>query len=292
MPIFLAAIHSMLGPYWDSIKKRLRQDDAAPLTIIDSPNLVGHPIGIAVLLLLGIFMIPSSPWFFFFWWLMILISSFANILTISGLIKTEFLAVEVIGSLSFVINSVFAVILLRENLTILQAGAIAIAAIGVLFFVWPKRDGKKVHFDRGAFFVLLAVILGGFSSICYKLATFHADSYGSFLSGRFIGDLIGWNTAWLISLFFLKRKPLPELKKVYQKSYGLVMVGGITITSLASSWVIYKLPVVNTAILSTLCFPVSYLISRFKYHEKITSRMWIGTLCIFISLLLFFLKIG
>jgi drug/metabolite transporter (DMT)-like permease len=287
MPILLAAINSILNPYWDTLKKRLAKDDVSSLTIVHSPNLFGHPIGLLILVMGGRFFIPRDPIFFLCWFMVIGLAACGSIFGIWGLLETKFFAVEIIGSLSFVANSIFAILILKEHLKYAQTFAIILALIGVILFVWPKKEKTVFTFDRGVLFVILSVILGGLGSVFYKMATFHTPNYATFLTGRFIGDLIGWTTIWLISMAMIKRNPISELRRVYGKKYGFGLVLGIAITSLLGSWLIYKLPVITMAMLSTLVFPASYFLSQLKYKEKITLKMWLGTSCIVGALGLF-----
>ena len=289
MLILVTALKHLFDPYWDTLKKDLAKENVAPLTIAQSPNLLGHPIGIIVLIVSGIFVIPREITFFEFWLGMIAISSCAYILTIRALIETKFFAVQVLGSLVFVTSSIFAVIILGEKLHHFQVIAIILATIGVSLFSWPKIKDSLFIVDKGVIYILIAVTIGGLTSVLYKIATLHAQSYSSFLTGRFIGDLIGWNIVWLISLVVIKRNPLRELGNVYGNTHGLRMVVGVATSTLLSSWLIYKLPVTTMAILSTLTFPASYFLSQLKYREKITLKMWLGTFCILGALLLFFL---
>lgn len=289
MLILITAFKNLFDPYWDTLKKRLGEEGVAPLTIAHSPNLFGHLIGILILFSLGIFIIPSDIKFFGIWLGMIAISSCGYILTIWALIKTKFFGVQVLQSLSFAANSIFAVIILGEHLSVFQGVALICALIGVILFSWNRTKGTSFTIDKGVLYILAAVIIGGFTSVLYKIATFHTPNYFSFLTGRFIGDLIGWTIVWLISLMILKRNPLRELRNVYGTKYGLKMVFGVAASTLLVSWLIYKLPVTTLAVLSTLTFPASYFLSQFKYKEVISIRMWLGTFFILGGLLLFFL---
>ncbi len=288
-PFLIVIINSIFGPYWDTLRKRLASNDVSPLTITNSPNLIGHPIGMGILFLSGLYFIPTDPKFFVYWFIMISIAACSSILTIRGLLETNFFAVQVIGSLSFVANSIFAVLILGEHLKLIQILAISLSVIGVVFFVWPENKKRKLIFDRGILYIILSVLLGGVGSIFYKIATFHTPNYPTFLTGRFIGDLIGWTLVWVISLLVIKRNPFLELKKVYSNKYGLMLAIGVSVSTLFSSWLIYLLHVTTTAILSTLAFPMSFFLSQSKYKEHITFKMWLGTALIILALILFFL---
>ena len=279
MEILLVVINNLLGPYWDTLKKRLGREKVAPLTITHAPNLIGHPIGIALLCAAGVFALPDHR-FFVLWLVLIVLSALSSILTIWGLLKTKFFAVEVIGSLGFVANSFFAVLILGEHLKTHQVLAILFALIGVILFVWPKAAVGKFTFDKGMLYILLSVLIGGLSSIFYKMATFTTTNYWTFLSGRFVTDLVGWTTVWLISLAMIRRNPFTDLGNVLEKRHGQIMVAGIAVSSLLSSWLIYKMPVTTLAMLSTLGFPAAYFLSQMKYKERISFRMWMGTLFI------------
>jgi drug/metabolite transporter (DMT)-like permease len=279
MEIFLVVLNNLFSPYWDTLRKRLGREKVAPLTITNSPNLIGHPIGIALLCAAGVFALPDHR-FFLLWICLIVLSACSSVLTIWGLLKTKFFAVEVIGSLGFVANSFFAVLILGEHLKTHQVFAILFALVGVILFVWTKESIGKFTFDKGMIYILLSVLIGGLSSIFYKLATFTTPNYWTFLSGRFVTDLVIWTTVWLISLAMIKRNPITDLGNVYLKRHGQIMVAGIVLSGLVSSWLIYKMPVTTLAMLSTLGFPAAYFLSQIKYKERISFRMWMGTLFI------------
>ena len=289
MLIFLTIIHNLAQPYWDTLKKSLAKENVSSLTIIHSPNLVGHPIGIIILIALGIFTIPSNPQFFLFWFGMICIASVSLTLNIWGLLETKFFAVQILNKLGFVTSSIMAVLLIGETLTSLQVISLVLGVIGVAFFAWPQHLSRSNFvWDRGVIFIVISLILSGFSSVFYKIATFHTPNYITFLSGRFVADMIGWTAVWLIiSLCFLKRNPIKELVRCIKNQSGLIMIIGIAVSTLLSSWLIYKLPVTTFAMLGILTIPAAYLFSRFKYKESMTARMWIGTVFIISSVGLF-----
>lgn len=64
MLIILNIINNLLAPYWDTYEKYLSKKGFASLTIICSPNLIEHFIGITVLLSLGLFVLPGDYHFY------------------------------------------------------------------------------------------------------------------------------------------------------------------------------------------------------------------------------------
>ena len=156
-----------------------------------------------------------------------------------------------------------------------------------MFFAWPERVEGSLRFDRGLLLIFGSIIVGGLAWVAYKFATVHAESYYSFLSGRFVGDLIAWTIAWLISLKLMKRSPEAELKSLFGTRTGFVMAMGVAVSTLVDSWLIYNLPLSTLAIVGTVAFPASYLLSKLKYKEKITLRMWAGASLIVASVILF-----
>lgn len=289
MLILLTAIYNLALPYWDTLKKYLSKEDISSLTIIHSPNIFGHPIGIAILVLLGLFAIPTDPRFFIFWFSMILITSVALTLYIWGLVATKFFAVQIIGKLGFVTGSIGAVLLIGESLTFLQIVAIVLAVIGVICFSWPKKFSRSnVVIDKGIVFVVISIILTGVAAVFYKMSTFYVPDYSTFLSGRFVGDLIGWTFVWLIvNTFFLRRNSFKELACCVKNSSGIKMILGIAVSTLLSSWLIYELPLSTFAMLGVLTVPAAYFLGRFKYGEDVNLRMWVGTLLVIVSISLF-----
>lgn len=289
MLIFLSIIDNLLKPYWDTLRKKLALDDVAPLTITHAPNLVGHPLGIIILLVSGLYLWPQNPKFFLFWFILIGISALSSILNIWALTKTKFFGVQIIGRLGFVATTIFAVLILGEQLNGLKIFALLLAIVGVIIFAWPKNV-KHYKLDYGIWFAIIAVILGGLASVFYKMATFCTPNYATFLTGRFVVDLVGWTMVWLLSLIVIKRNPITELKNCFYNRSGQLMVVGFTLITLLDSWLIYKLPISLLAILSTLVFPASYFFSRFKFKEKITLQMWLGTILIIISVIFFIIS--
>jgi drug/metabolite transporter (DMT)-like permease len=289
MFIFLAVIYNAALPYWDSLKKKLAEKRISSLTIIHAPNIVGHPIGILILLCLGLFALPADPIFYLSWFGMVVISSFSLVLNIWGLLKTKFFGVEILSRLGFLANTIVAVLLLGERLTELQIVSLGFATVAILFFTWPKRTkGTKLVWDTGVFFIILSLIIGAFSTTLYKLAALHTTSYESFLSGRFVTDLIAWTIVWIVGLVFIsKLNPLKELKRCLAAPEGRWMAIGLAGANLFGSLLIYELPVVTVSMLGTVAIPSAYLYSRFKYGELITTRMWIGTVLSVIAIILF-----
>ncbi len=290
MLIFLAVINNLLAPYWDTYKKYLSKRGFASLTVISSPNLIEHSIGIIVLLSLGLFVLPTDPHFYFYWFLMVIISAVELTLNIWGLVKSSFFGVRVIGSLSFVVSSISAVFFIGEHLSYVQYLAILTAVLGVALFTWPKNQSFSFkNIDKGIVFVFVSVILSGISLIPYKMATFYTPNYTTFLTGRIVGDLIAWNLVWMISLLWIKRSPLIELKRLIHTKEALFLIAGASGANLLSSWLIYKMPVTELSILGVLGIVTSYFIDSYKYNNRLTMRMWTGTVCVVFSIAIFFI---
>jgi hypothetical protein len=287
MLTLLTIISKASGPYWNMLRRRLAEEKIAPLTITHAPNLIGHPIGIIILVLLGMFALPTDPLFFLYWSGLIVMAAIINIFIILGLLETKFFTTQVIGSLGFVSSSICATFFLNERLNAWAIFALCLAVFGVILFSWRKNDGKIFVFDRGMIFTILAVVLGGFSSILHKLATFHVSSYRALFTGRFIGDLIVWTLVWLIGMTIIKKNPARDLTAMIKKRHGKIFILGVIFVTLIDSYLIYKLPVTTIAMLGTIAFPVTYFISDKKYKEHITRSMWLGTLCIVSSIIIF-----
>lgn len=283
----LTILSKASSPYWNTFRRRLAEEKNSPLTITHAPNLIGHPIGLATLAAFGMFIIPTDPLFFIYWFEMILIAAIVSIFIILGLLKTKFFTTQVIGSLGFVSSSICATLFLNEKLNNWMIFSLCLAVLGVILFSWKGRGEKLLIFDRGMIFTILAVIFGGFSSVLYKLATFHVSGYGALFTGRFIGDLIGWTIVWLVGTMIIHQNPVKDFGSLIKKPHGQIFTIGVIITTLIDSWLIYNLSVTTIAMLGTITFPVMYLISYFKYKERITPFMLLGTLCIMSSIVLF-----
>ncbi len=289
MLIILAALNSLAAPYWDTYKKYLSKKGFASLTIICSPNLVEHFIGIVVLVSLGLLVLPVDPQFYVYWFIMVLISAAELTLNIKGLVRSSFFGVRVVGSLSFVVSSVSAVLFLGEHLTSVQYVAIVVATLGVVLFTWPKGQGLHLkNIDTGIVFILLSVILSGVSLIPYKMATWYTPDYATFLTGRIVADLVCWNFVWIVSLVWIRRSPLKELTHLLATREAYLLILGASGANLVTSWLIYKMPITDLSILGTLGIVTSYFISSYKYKDQITARMWTGAICIVSSIAIFF----
>lgn len=289
MLTLLTILSKASGPYWNMYRRRLAEEKITALTITHAPNLIGHPIGVAILILLGMFVLPTDPLFFLYWFGLIVVAAIISIFIILGLLETKFFTTQIIGSLGFVSSSICAAIFLNEDLNVWAIFSLCLAVVGVIFFSWQKNEGKIFAFDRGMIFTILAVVLGGFASVLHKLATFHVSSYSALFTGRFVVDLIGWTLIWLIGMLIIRRNPIKDLTSLVQKPHGKIFIVGIVTTTFIDSWLIYNLPITTIAILGTIAFPVTYFISNYKYKERITPFMWIGTLCILSSVILFLL---
>ncbi len=288
VPILLAVLFYVMSPYWDTLKKRLASDGIPSLTILQSPNIVGHPVGILALVLLGVFALPSGSTFFAYWFGMIAVSSISLTLVIWGLLRTKFFGVQALNQLGFVASSIAAVLLLGERYETIQIIAIGIALIGALCFVLPRIQGARIKWDIGVLYVVVAVALSGLSSALYKLATLHTPDYLTFLSGRFVGDLIGWTLVGSIGLLIVSKKnPIREFVRLMRHPSGWRFAVGVSVATLLSSWLIYTLPLSMFAMLSSLTIPAGYFWSRLSYKETITPRMWTGAILIFVSVIVF-----
>jgi len=293
MITLLAIVYNLTQPYIDLLRKKTAQKKYSSLTILHAPNLLGHPLGIAALFLLGMFVVPTDPVFFLFWFMMIAIASVQLTLNIWGMLETKFFGVQILSKLSFVVSSVAAILIIGEPLSGQRAFALGLATVGVVLFAWPTRtENTRLVWDRGIFFVLVSVVLSGFTTIFYKLATLHTASYSEFLTGRFVGDLIGWTAVWLFASFFIvRRNPFIELGRLIVDKHGGRMILVAAVSTLVGSWLIFKLPVTTISILSTLTIPTAYLIGRYSYDDHFTTRMWLGSLCIVVSVLLFIIPL-
>jgi drug/metabolite transporter (DMT)-like permease len=265
----------------------LAEGNIAPLTIAHSANLIGHPIGIAILALTGNFLLPKDPAFFLYWVLLVACAAVGSTFAVFALLNTKFFTTQVIGSLGFVTSSVFAVIILGEKFTAGVAVALVVAVAGVILFSWEKSKGEIFKFDRGMVFTILAVVTGGMGAVLYKLASLHTSGYAELYTGRFVTDMFAWTAAWLISLWILGRNPARDLQSLLSKGHGWLLVVGTIVTTSIDTFLIYNLPVTTWAMLGTIIFPVTYLISYFKYRERITLGMWLGTFLIITAIIIY-----
>lgn len=284
MLIIISLLSRATGPYWSMLRRRLAEERIAPLTIGHASNLLGHPIGITLLAVSGNFLLPNDPMFFLYWSILIAITTVGMIFAVLALVNTKFFTAQILGSLGFVTSSLWASLILHEPLTWSLLVSLLLGVVGVVLFAWKDKAQAIFKFDKGMIYTLLAVVLGGLAAVVYKLASLHVSGYAEMFTGRFVGDLIAWTAAWLISLWWIKRNPLLDLKNMLTKKHGQILAWGTVLTTSLDTYLIYNLSVTTLAVVSTIAFPVSYFISYFKYREKITAGMWLGTVCILISI--------
>lgn len=290
MLTFIAVCYNLALPYWSVLKKELFVQKFSPLTIQFS-HFIGHPVGLIVLVLLGFFTIPSNPSFYLYWLFMIVLAAASVICEIQAMSKTEFFSVQVLGSLGFIFTTLAGVFVVGETLSVIQIGAVGIALLGMLLFAWPKRlKNTKFVWNRGIFLILLSLIFGALAAAFFKIASFYVPDLQTFLTGRFIGDLIIWPVIWVAYVIsFYHKNPFIELKKLFSTGMGLQMGLGFALMMLLNTWLVYELPLTTVVMLGTLTIPVSYLWGRFKYKDKVTVRMWVGTMLIMLATIFFLL---
>lgn len=291
MPILVAVFYNLTAPYLDSLRKNIAERSVSSLTILHAPNIVGHPIGVGILLAIGLFSVPTDLTFFLWWFCVVAASALSLVWMMRGLLETHFFAVQVLIRSNFLSSSLAAMVILGERVTAVGIVSFALAALGICLFAWPHRAADtKIVWDRGVIFVILSLILFGLSVVFYKIAAIHAPDYTTFLTGRLLGDLIFWSVIWIIGVSTIgKKNPFEDLKRCISDREGLPMIAGIIASTLAASWLIYVLPVTTFAMLGTLAIPGAYFWSRIRYREHVTLRMWIGTGCIVIAIFLFFI---
>lgn|GEM_PF-2469130 len=281
LAIILAVAYNLIYPYWNSKRRDQSVAGYLAMTIINAPNIVFHPFGILVLLLLGIFSLPSNLAFYASWAFMTVTGAVAFSLTMTGLKRTKFFAVEVINKFSFAVVALMAMLVLGERYTGLQVGAIVLGGVGVLLFAWPKRKaGAKFVFDQGVMLAILGLLINSVSLIYYKYAATLAPSYVQFLSGRFVSDIVTWGLVWYISAVWVKRSFKKEFKGYFGDMRILAVSYGIALTNMVSSWLVFVLPASTFSMLLILSMPSAYLLGRHKYQEGTTKRMAAGSVLI------------
>lgn len=295
MLIFIGALYNFALPYWDTLNKKLSERGISSLTILHAPNLIGHPILIALLVSLGLFILPKDPVFYLSWLGLVVLSAFSLTLHLWGLVRTKFFGVQMLTKLGFLLNTIAAIFLLNEHVTLLQTLALGIATIAIVIFAWPNRTASQraIVWDFGILFIILSQAIEAFSIILYKLAALHTGTYWTFLSGRLSADLIAWSCVWIVGLVFINKvNPAKELERFFSMPDGRQVATGSVLSNLVDSFLIYELPVVTLSILGTLTIPSAYFWSRVKYDEKISPRMWIGTSLGIAAILLFIYPTG
>lgn len=88
-------------------------------------------------------------------------------------------------------------------------------------------------------------------------------------------------------MLIIRRNPLQDFTALVTKRPGQIFVLGTVATTFLESYLIYNLPVTTIAMLGTIAFLVTYFISNYNYQERITPLMWLGTLSIVSSIILF-----
>jgi hypothetical protein len=135
----LAAVYSLIYPYWDTQRRDRGKDGVMALTIVNAPNLILHPFGIVIMMLLGVFRLPTDPLFYAAWAVMVAVAAVAFGFVMLGLKATKFFAAQVIGKFGFAVSALMAMVLLAEAVSPTRLAAIFIGTVGVALFVWPRR---------------------------------------------------------------------------------------------------------------------------------------------------------
>lgn len=283
----LAAGHQVALVYLDTLKKKLSQQGFASLTLIHGPNLIGHPILLVALLSFGFFHIPQHLEFFGWWATLTGVSIVQFTLQIWGLVRSSFFAVQALARSSFAVSATMGAIILQENLQPIQWLAIGIALAGSILFVVPKRRGLRWHWDSGLVFTLISVLLGGCGAILYKVASSTTSSYFELLSGRIVGDLIGWTAVWFVVLLCMRRQPVRELIRCLHNPTGAILLFGTASRALLNSWLIFMLPVSTLSMLNALAIPISYFVERYEGKQNRNWKQFAGSGLILLALLLF-----
>lgn len=277
--------------YFESLKRDLVQIGYKKLSIICIINFVGHPILLAVLIVLGKFRLPSDPLFYLFWFGVVVIALVQFVIYLKGLSQAKFFAANTLYNLQFIVATLYAVLLLREIITTKQIIALFLATVGAVILLFPARTKNRFKWDKGLILVFVALLIYPLGVIFYKISSQHASTYSIFLSGRLIMDLVYYSLFYFgVFKFWHKTNPIPELKSILLLPKGLVYVIGLNIATLVESWLIFVMPISWLVVLGTIAIPTGYFLDKIKYKEKVSSRAILAALIIITAIIIFALS--
>ena len=201
--IITALINSIFGTYLESLKRDLSNNGFESILLIISITLIGSPLIAIFLLVTNQFQMPGDYYFYLSWFALALLTVIQFTLFIVGMTKTRFLAANAFSNLAFVTTILYAVMFLREPLSLLSTSAVLLGLIGaILFFDWQDFSTKDLKGNIGLLLILFSVVLSPLESILYKVATLHTDSYHQFLTGRVTMDFLYYS---IFTLYFGSR---------------------------------------------------------------------------------------
>lgn len=279
-----ASVNILLNSY----RRELVNMGSNPWQIGFLPIALTHPIFLLALIISNKFSLPTNPGFYYvFTWGCGLYLLFSY-LTYFGLSKSHFGLSNTIIATAVIWQSICAVIYLDETFTTIQW--LCFIAVALLTFDLNFKN-KSLGFDRGLLLVFLGVICSAILVTNYKYSSTLTNTYWEFLSGRVVVDFIFYATA--LAIYFLvnfKKQPTQSLKVLFNSRIGLIYVLIQSINTTAGSVFYFYLPASQIALITTLVTPLSFLLSRFKYHEPISREVIFKSflIIIFIGLFLFF----
>lgn len=178
---------------------------------------------------------------------------------------------------STVLTILLALIFLHEGLTWGKAASIILIGAGTLLMLSPKEPGAGKEQQAGGWLVyaVLSAVFASLTAILGKIGITGIDSN----LGTAIRTMVVLIMAWL--MVFVSKKQ-QEVKKIQKKELGFIILSGL---ATGASWLCYYralqggpasvvVPIDKLSILVTIAF------SWIVFHEKLTKKSALGTVCI------------
>ena len=178
---------------------------------------------------------------------------------------------------STVLTILLALIFLHEGLTWGKAASIILIGAGTLLMLSPKEPdaGKEQQAGGWLVYAVLSAVFASLTAILGKVGIAGIDSN----LGTAIRTMVVLIMAWL--MVFVSKKQ-QEVKKIQKKELGFIILSGL---ATGASWLCYYralqggpasvvVPIDKLSILVTIAF------SWIVFHEKLTKKSALGTVCI------------
>jgi drug/metabolite transporter (DMT)-like permease len=283
----LTVFNSIFQTYIQALSRDLAKGIFQPILLIALLSWAGLLLA-GGLVVTDQFDMPGNPMFYIFW----LALTFSTIITFTafllGMLNTTFFAASSFGNIGFAITAFFAWVFLAESYSQIQIVAILTALAGSLLFFERKISKNYFKENKGLLLISFSLLLSPLEYIFYKSATLQTATYQEFLTGRLIMDTFFYTLFFvLITVFWYKRNPAPEIRSVVFSYSGAVFIVGSTLAELLGSWLIFKMPVGLFTVLGAISIPAGYLIGKVKYKELAKPRYVLGSVLIASSIILF-----
>lgn len=281
-------LNASLGLWANSIKKDLTNAGVHPVFTAVIPMLLGHPFLLLAVYLSGYWSLPTSAEFYAYFFALCSLYIAGSYLALYGLTKSNFASANAILSTGVVFQTILAVILLDEKIS-----AFGIACFIILTLTLIKinfLDKFKFKLDQGSLLITISVLILALGVIFFKKSATLTNSYGQFLTGRTLSDLIFYSGFHLLLPFFNKKSIKENYAHFFSTQSAWLYIFVFNIIATVNTVLYFYLNASTIVILSAITHPISFFIGRKKYQEKYTLTIIIENLIIILAIIGFLLS--